>query len=73
MVGGIKMNEEQFEDCPEALAENDTQRYYPKPYVDYYRTIKFIPSEEEVRKMKKQPKGVKATYGSYADIRSKGQ
>ena len=54
------MSEERFEDCPEALAENDTQRYYPKPYVDYYRTIKFIPSEEEVRKMKKQPKGVKA-------------
>lgn len=54
--------EERFEDAPEALKEKDYQRYIPKPYMNYFKSVQFYSDRDE----KIQPKGVTADYRGYA-------
>ena len=56
------MEEERFEDAPEALKEKDYQRYIPKPYMNYFKSVQFYSDRDE----KIQPKGVTADYRGYA-------
>ena len=55
------MSEERFEDAPEALKEKDNQRYIPKPYMNYFMSVKSYSDREE----KIQPKGMTANYRGY--------
>ena len=54
--------EERFEDAPEALKEKDYQRYIPKPYMNYFMSVKYYSDRDE----KIQPKGMTADYRGYA-------
>ena len=56
------MNEERFEDAPEALREKEYDRYIPKPYMNYFMSVKYYTDKDE----KIQPKGVSAEYRGYA-------
>ena len=56
------MSEEKFEDAPEALQEKDYDRYIPKPYMNYFMSVKYYSDRDE----KIQPKGVTADYRGYA-------
>ena len=56
------MNEERFEDAPEALQEKEYDRYIPKPYMNYFMSVKYYTDKDE----KIQPKGVSAEYRGYA-------
>ena len=45
-----------------ALKEKDYQRYIPKPYMNYFKSVQFYSDRDE----KIQPKGVTADYRGYA-------
>ena len=51
------MDEELFEDSLEAINEKDYERYIPKPHMNYFIAIKYIPEKDELI----QPAGVTAT------------
>ena len=53
------MDEELFEDSLEAINEKDYERYIPKPYMNYFISVKYIPEKDEL--LKRQPSGVTAT------------
>ena len=55
------MEEERFEDAPEALKEKDYDRYIPKPYMNYFMSVKYYSDRDE----KIQPKGMTANYRGY--------
>lgn len=56
------MDEELFEDAPEALNEDNSKRYFPIPYQEFYQSVKYIPDSNEV----KTPAGINSpSYDRY--------
>ena len=55
------MSKKRFEDAPKKKKKKDYDRYIPKPYMNYFMSVKYYSDRDE----KIQPKGMTADYRGY--------